>query len=645
MPTLYALFAAINDYPNPDHRLKGCLNDRRAVEAYVSEFCQSRGITYRPKVLEDHQATRDEVIRGFDHFNQAAPGDRCLFFFAGHGSCSPAPPEFWHLEPDRMNESLVCYDSRTADGRDLMDKELSHLIWKATWDAEREDYKEVHFLVVTDCCHSGSVTRMPGGVRRRQVRCSELSTPASEYLGFEAYIKEGEGQYSPRRGRYVHLAAAQPHEEAKEVCVSKVPHGIFSHCLLEALTGTLGHISYLELQNRTGIRVRSMFADQSPRLEAPLAADKSLLFLSGNAAPPKGELLASYDKALGWVVNAGAFQGIRLSPAVPVPRFFLPEEGLEVQVVEVLPGQSRLEGTAGLDKRRVYKASFMDALEPAAAMAFAPHAEPEGKLALERAWQQRKPKFVRLADSPGEAQYVIHAEKGRFFLTTPCERRPLFKPLEGYHETAAAAFLDGLGKVANWSYVLNLSNPFSTISDDEFKMELYRVTEPGNYASDAPHELVDWKSPPELPYLSEGGQWFNPAFKLRVKNTGNRDLWVSVLYLGKDFSITNELLATQRLKPGEEEWARFPDPKGKPSRAVRVVLDKAYRSWGLSTIEEFLKVIITTSRFDSDGLYQDGLAQEAREDTLRALDRSASLPTEDWTAKEISLRIHRPDSP
>lgn len=50
-----------------------------------------------------------------------------LFYYSDHGLQENAPPEFWNFEPDRLNETLVCYDSQLPGGWDLADKELAQL--------------------------------------------------------------------------------------------------------------------------------------------------------------------------------------------------------------------------------------------------------------------------------------------------------------------------------------------------------------------------------------------------------------------------------------------------------------------------------------------------------------------------------------
>jgi uncharacterized caspase-like protein len=102
--------------------------------------------------LQNERATRASIIAGFrEHLASAGKDDVALFYYCGHGSQEPAPEEFWHLEPDRMDETLVCYDSRQPGQWDLADKELGKLINDLASRAGR-------VLVILDCCHSGSGT-------------------------------------------------------------------------------------------------------------------------------------------------------------------------------------------------------------------------------------------------------------------------------------------------------------------------------------------------------------------------------------------------------------------------------------------------------------------------------------------------------
>ena len=153
---IYALLVGINDYaPDSGVRgLQGCVQDIRTIQAYLEDRVPLENLHLLPPLLNE-QATRQAVIDAFrNHLCQAGSDDTVLFYYAGHGSQEDAPEEFWTIEPDCLNETLVCYDSRNENGLDLADKELAALIGKV---AE----KNPHIVLILDCCHSGSGTRDP----------------------------------------------------------------------------------------------------------------------------------------------------------------------------------------------------------------------------------------------------------------------------------------------------------------------------------------------------------------------------------------------------------------------------------------------------------------------------------------------------
>jgi uncharacterized caspase-like protein len=165
--TVYGLLVGIDDYPAPVPPLRGCVNDITAVEQLLRERLAADQ-KLDTKVLKNAEATRQAVIDGFMHLRNAGPDDVALFYYSGHGSQERTPPEFWYLEPDRLDETLVCYDSRLADNYDLADKELAKLIAAVA-------ARGAHVLVILDSCHSGSGTRTTAsaGVRRVQTDLRE----------------------------------------------------------------------------------------------------------------------------------------------------------------------------------------------------------------------------------------------------------------------------------------------------------------------------------------------------------------------------------------------------------------------------------------------------------------------------------------
>ncbi|HEY53862.1 MAG TPA: caspase family protein, partial [Caldilineae bacterium] len=113
--TVYALLVGIDDYPAPVNPLKGCVNDIERMHTLLQERIVGDGDEYKPLLLTNGAATRQGVIDGFhNHLAQAGEHDVALFCYSGHGSQQKSPPEFWDLEPDRRDETLVCYDSRST---------------------------------------------------------------------------------------------------------------------------------------------------------------------------------------------------------------------------------------------------------------------------------------------------------------------------------------------------------------------------------------------------------------------------------------------------------------------------------------------------------------------------------------------------
>ncbi len=100
-----------------------------------------------------------------------------LFYYSGHGSQESPPPEFWHIEPDHLDETLVCYDSRNDGNWDLADKELAVLIAEVA-------ARSPHLLCVLDCCHSGSGTRasLDEGLAIRRAPTDRRQRPLETFL-------------------------------------------------------------------------------------------------------------------------------------------------------------------------------------------------------------------------------------------------------------------------------------------------------------------------------------------------------------------------------------------------------------------------------------------------------------------------------
>lgn len=175
---VYALLVGIDAYPEPVQSLHGCRNDIAAVENLLDQRVSDVHDVLHVRTLLDDEATRSAVIAGFqEHLGQARAGDVVLFYYSGHGSQENAPQEFWHLEPDHLDETLVLWDSRREGQWDLADKELAALLTQVAVEGP-------HILVVLDCCHSGSGTRatLEDGIGSRRAPVDTRQRPLSSFI-------------------------------------------------------------------------------------------------------------------------------------------------------------------------------------------------------------------------------------------------------------------------------------------------------------------------------------------------------------------------------------------------------------------------------------------------------------------------------
>ena len=235
MPNIFALLVGIDQYPEGVPPLAGCGNDIGAFETYLHERVGRSAIDLRVESLRDTGATRQNIIDGFrKHLSEAKEDDVALFYYSGHGSQNHTPPEFWYLEPDHLDETLVCHDSRLAGKYDLADKELAVLIAEVA-------KKNPHVLVILDCCHSGSGTRAPiagGAAAVRRAITDVRVRPIDSYLApgrdLERFVTAKSGkQYEwlmLPRGRHIVMAACRATRPARKCscgfCLRRLSRGV-----------------------------------------------------------------------------------------------------------------------------------------------------------------------------------------------------------------------------------------------------------------------------------------------------------------------------------------------------------------------------------------------------------------------------------
>lgn len=633
MTSVYALLVGINDYRHPVTPLHGCINDITAVEEYLRARVEAE--RFELLTLKDQQATRQAVIDGFrNHLCRASSGDLVLFYYSGHGSQNTSPPEFWHLDPDRMMETLVCWDSRLEGGWDLADKELAKLIAEVAKGGPQ-------ITVVLDACHSGSGTR--GDVVERRAPSDSRPRPLSSFI-FSEEIGSLSGSRSPQdqpsgwfqlpRGPHVLLAACRDNETAKEYQPAGQSRGAFSYFLMDTLQRANGSLTYRSLFKRANSLVRSIISSQSPQLEAVDPSHLDRPFLGGALAGHEPYFTVSHHKTHGWVIDGGAVHGIPQrsgdeTTLLTLFAFDCPAEKMhdvaealgEARVIGVLPQLSTVT-IRGIepDRETTFKAVVTSLPLPALGVCF--EGEEEGsqwaRQALLAVGPANRPSLYLRAAEASEAEYRLLTRAGHYLITRPQDDRLLVAEIEGRTRSGAAEAIRQLEHIARWDSIVKLASPASSrIAPDAVRMEVF--PERDGVTASTPEPIA---SELRLEYKYTDNNWTEPRFRIKLTNTTNRTLYCALVDLTARFAIEAGYFpaGSVRLDPHAEVWALDGE------YLTAVVPDEVWQQ-GITEYLDVLKLIVCTEEFDATLLEQGPLHLPGTRGSksTRGLERESTL--------------------
>lgn len=618
--TIYALLVGIDAYQSPVTPLHGCVADIEVMHTFLASRIGGEGYQLDAVVLKNEQATRQAIIDNFlKHLGQAGPEDTALFCYSGHGSQARTAPEFFHLEPDRLDETLVCYDSRMPGSYDLADKEVSKLIAKVA-------KKDPHIVVVLDSCHSGSGTRNLEEVGVRRVPSDDRRRPLSSYLitpfelealGPSRSVTEAKSAWAQLpKGRHIVLSACQSDEEAKEILIANQTRGVFSYFLMQALQSATSVWTYRDLFARVNSLVRAKVSRQSPLIEATDFADLGRPFLGGAVQTHAPYFTVNFDTAAGWLIDGGVIHGIAgvqedettylaLFPADLSDLENLKNAIGEVRVIERQPTNSKVTVTLNdggqPDPGRTYKAVIT--MQPVPALAVCLEGdEPAIKLAREalaKVGPNDGPSLlVREVESGEELRLV--ASDNRFSIHRVGDTRPLSSIVEGSSPENARRAVEYLEHMARWMHMANLSNPATKLLPHAVSIDIYLV---GADGKETHVDLARHGTNLKLYYEFRGEEWHEPEFKLKLTNNSNRRLYCMLFDLTDRFKIWAENLLPGGgiwLDAEEEAWAYNGDP------IPASVPDELWNE-GLCEYKDLIKVVASTEPCDAARFQQENL--------------------------------------
>lgn len=714
----YALLIGINGYEAVTP-LAGCINDVLAVSHYMANLCTRQEppahwdptfllapanaeeeARLREKNIRYTAPTRRNIIEAFAVFDAADPlrGDYCLLYYSGHGSYTHAPELFRDCASTGNLQTLVCADSRVDGTPDLLDKELGYLIAKALEGKEpiRDgDGKRpgVHFVAITDSCHSGTNTR--GDRQYLTPRMTPPGQPHANDAGILGFTRDGNcfyekfepGQTRVKRygglkhARYVKLSSAQDAESAFETTLSipqssnrpplRIRHGVFTFSLLTTLSQCGANISYRELLHRIQLEVSSRVSGQIPMLDNSDGQDDDLLFLRNEFSTPRQEYPVFFREKpqAEWIMGAGAVQGI--VPGFGEQKTTVRIAGRLVELVEVRATESMLRHDAFVPsdrKNRLLSATIEQMAFPTLSIGFGPILLGRDKLVSEmrdkiaKAREKVSPRYLTWAPDGEPCDLEISRIRNKngthaFVLNRPGNRTPLFER----HESAETFLIDA-GKVARFDNVLRMSNPATQIRRDKFRIDV-QVLEGVAFDENTLQTVFDDNTLPpenlrrytdpdaiETRYVHTRGANQQPALKVSISINGIPDdsCWVGALYCDAQFGITSRMLPVQRLGKDGASSAnlefRIREGDIRKWDAIPVMVNDNWRKLGVTEITDYLIFFVSNAVLPFD------LKQYEQEEIKLDNTRSAgfapasALKKDDWFTIKLPITIRFPEA-
>ncbi len=673
---LYALFVGINKYAVERHNLNGCIDDMQAMHDFLQAHCKKNKIDFTPNILTDAAATRKNIIAGFSHFDKSQNGDICVFYYSGHGSQAPCPPEF--NEADGLCETIVCHDSRLPNGKDILDKELGALIYAATSD------KDVHFTAIMDCCHAGSNTRSVGSKPfvARMAEPANIITEKKDLWGFkdnlyrETTDENRKVQLSVKTNPYFHLAAAQSNQTAKELPLDgNKTRGAFTYTLLQTLQNRGADITYFNLIEQIKLGIENLVPDQTPLYEGINGGKnvKKAMFLQQDSTKNIAEYLVNHTKDGGWKINAGSLDGLNKGGKIQL------DDQTIAEVTSVAADFANLTFTnTPRSITSVIPAKIIDWGKPKLGIVFAAESDETGKKVLLKALKNEPSNFFEMTSNSNLAVYRILAKNGDYSLLKANEKTPLFLRVKGgFNDTQAGEFVNSVEKVCKADYIKNLANPTTSIRDIDIDFTVKKIDascfkkgeeivdfldpQDGKYwnldsnINDKTALVKDYSTPIVLKYEKHNDIDVAPAVFIRAKNNSNKPLYLGAVFCYSNYDLTNNFINDSSsvngvvcIQPG-----KFIDLCDAGYTAVSLILARKdegfeyYYPQRISEISITAQFIISTESFDISDFAQDGLLLEELEvlqnknGAGRNSQKKAEVNQPDWRTKTLNFIVQR----
>ena len=266
-----ALCVGINDYPGDGSDLNGCVNDAKAWASLLAEHYDFAKANV--KLLLDAQAVKAKVMAGIKNLlAKAKSGDVLVFTNSSHGTyvadTSGDEPSY--------DEALCPFD---CDQTLIVDDELREILTGLP--------KGVSLTVISDSCHSGTVTRAAlaenfPGLRTPDDRRVRFLSPA--LIGRPVLqnpwraIPKGRTKYPQSKMKEVLLSGCTANEYSYDALIGGTYHGAMTYFAIKAIQDASYALTYAQLHSRLRHLLDDAGYPQHPQLEGSTTNKKKQIF-------------------------------------------------------------------------------------------------------------------------------------------------------------------------------------------------------------------------------------------------------------------------------------------------------------------------------------------------------------------------------
>ncbi|MCK5058539.1 MAG: caspase family protein [Candidatus Aminicenantes bacterium] len=266
-----AFCVGINDYPYEGSDLNGCVNDAYDWAELLRKHFDFPSSDV--KLITDSDATKKNIMDGLKTLlSGSGAGDVLVFTNSSHGTYIADTSG----DEERYDEALCPYD--VAENL-VTDDELRELFLNLP--------EGVHMTVISDSCHSGTVTRaaigdiIPGfrTPDHRRVRFLNPALRGENILYNPWKARTGkEGKYPESKMKEILLSGCKDSEYSYDALIEGKYHGAMTYFAINAIVAANYKITYAQLVERVNYLLEEAAYPQHPQLEGNKENKKRQMF-------------------------------------------------------------------------------------------------------------------------------------------------------------------------------------------------------------------------------------------------------------------------------------------------------------------------------------------------------------------------------